>query len=329
MQKQKNSKSRNIPTYFLKDAAPSVANPLSIIFSKSLKQGQFPDNLKLSRISAIYTGKGSNSNPDHYKPISVLSAVARLFEKLVHQQLFPHLKDILLVNQSGFKPGHSTETSRLNTTNSWIINMDKGYFNLTLFLDLRKAFDTVDHKILLKKLYYYGIANNDLAWFESYLSNRIQYCSIDGHNSEPRTNPAGIPQGSSLGPILFLVYINDLTCTVEHSETNLFADDTNLTCTDKMLHEAQQKINDDLAVLGEWVAANKLSANLIKTEYMILAKAPKLNKMNFSPLIKLNGKPIKRVSTSDYLGLITDEKLSWQQYISSLKRKISSALMAL
>ena len=126
--------------------------------------------------------------------------------------------------------------------------MDKDY--LALFLELRKAFDTVDQKILLKKLYYYGIANNDLAWSESYLYNRSQYCSIDGHDSEPKTNPAGIPQGSSLGLILFLVYINDLTCTVEHSETNLFADDTNLTCTDKMLCEVQQKINHDLAVLG-------------------------------------------------------------------------------
>ena len=109
IQKQKNSKSGNILTCFLKDAAPSVANPLSIIFSKSLKQGQYPDNLKLSRISAIYKGKGSKSNPDHYRPISVLSAVARLFEKLVHQQLFPHLKDLLSVNQPGFKPGHSTK----------------------------------------------------------------------------------------------------------------------------------------------------------------------------------------------------------------------------
>ena len=151
----------------------------------------------------------------------------------MHQQLSPHLKDLLSVNQSGFKPGHSTETSLLNTINSWIINLDKGCFNLTLFLDLRKAFDTVGHKILLKKLYYYGIANNDLAWSESYFSNRIQYCSINGHDSEPKPNPAGIPQGSSLGPILFLVYINDLTCTVEHSETNLFTDDTSLTCTDK------------------------------------------------------------------------------------------------
>ena len=131
-QKQKNSKSGNIPTCFLKDTTSSVTNPLSTIFSKSLKQGKYPDNLKLSRISAFYKGKGSKSNPDHYRPISVLSAVATLFEKLVHQQLFPHLKDLLSVNQSGFKPGHSTETSLLNTTNSWIINMDKGYFRLRL-----------------------------------------------------------------------------------------------------------------------------------------------------------------------------------------------------
>ena len=219
-------------------------------------------------------------------------------------------------------------------------------------MDLRKAFDTVDHKILPKKLYYYGIANNDLAWFESYLSNRIQYYSIDEHDSEPKTNPATIPQGSSLRPILFLVYINDRTCTVEHSEIDLCAYDTNLTCTDKMLSEAQQKINHDLVVPGEWLpwirgskersrqnsrpqderakrpllpsslappgpavgfstatliqgrewlAANKLSANLVKTEYMISATAPKLNKMNFNFLIKLNGKPIKGVSTSDCL----------------------------
>ena len=171
IQKQKNSNSGNIPTHFLKDAAPCVSTSLSVIFSKSLAQDKYPDNLKLARISAIYKGKGSKSNPDNYRPISVLSAVARLFEKLVHQQLFPHLKGLLLNNQSGFKPGHSTETSLLNTINKWIINIDNGCLNLILLLDLRKAFDTVDHKILLKKLDYYGIKDDDLSWFEFYLSN--------------------------------------------------------------------------------------------------------------------------------------------------------------
>ena len=157
----------------------------------------------------------------------------------------------------------------------------------------------------------------------------MHYCSIDGHDSQHKINPAGIPQGSSLGPILFLVYINDLSSTLEHSETNLFADDTNLTCTAKMISEAQGKTNDDLLVLGIWLSANKLSANLVKTEYMILATSPKLKALDFSPFIKLNGNSIKRVSKTGYLGLIIEENVSWKKYTDSLKRKISSALMAM
>ena len=134
-----------------------------------------------------------------------------------------------------------------------------------------------------------------------------------------KINPAGIPKGSSLGPILFLIYNNDLSSALGHSETNLFADDTNLTCTAEMIHETERKINDDHLVLGIWLSANKLSANLVKTEYMILATSPKLKALDFSPLIKLNGKPIKRVSKTDYLGLIIDENLSSTKYIGSLK----------
>ena len=111
---------------------------------------------------------------------------------------------------------------------------------------MRKAFDTLDYYILLKKLEYYGIKNKSLAWSELYLSNRIQYCSVDGHDSQHKINQAGIPQGSSLGQVLFLVYINDQSSALEDSETNLFDDDTNLTCTAKMIGEAQRKINDDL-----------------------------------------------------------------------------------
>ena len=141
--------------------------------------------------------------------------------------------------------------------------------------------------------------------------------------TQHKINPAGIPQGSSLGPTLFLVYINHLSSALEHSETNLFADDINLTCTAKLISEAQRKINDDLLVLGIWLLASKLSANLFKTEYMILATSPNLKALDFSPLIKLNDNSIKRVSKTDYLGLIIDENLSWKEYIDSLKLKIS------
>ena len=135
--KLKNSRAGKIPTRFLKDASDCIAFRLAFILSKSLELGIFPDNLKIARISAIFEGKGSRSDPDHYRPISVLSVIARLFENIIHQQLYYYIKGSLSNTQSGFKSGYSTETSLLNTTNRWILNIDKKYYNLTLFLDLR------------------------------------------------------------------------------------------------------------------------------------------------------------------------------------------------
>ena len=154
------------------------------IFNRSFKEGIFPDNLKVARICPIYKGKGSKSDPDNYRSISVLSVVARLFEKLVHNQLLKHLDKYLYSNQSGFRPRHSTETSLLNATNQLFLNIDRGQYNVAVFIDLRKAFDTVNHNILLCKLWHYGIRGTELRWFKSYLSHRHQYCSVSGHASE-------------------------------------------------------------------------------------------------------------------------------------------------
>ena len=327
--KLKKSRSGNIPTRFIKDASKCIAPSLSVLFNKSLTEGLFPTNLKISRISAIYKGKGSRSNPDHYRPISVLSVVARLFEKLVHNQLFTFLKTKLSHVQSGFKPGYSTETCLLNTTNKRIVNIDKGCYNLTLFLDLRKAFDTIDHSILLKKLYFYVVRNIELSWFESYLFNRRQYCSIAGKDSDLQVNPAGIPQGSCLGPLLFLIYINDLPTILKNSDCSLYADDTSISDTDRELHQAQSKLNDDLETLGKWLSANKLSANLVKNEYMIIATSAKIKALDYSPIIELNDKPIARATETPSLGLIIDEALTWEPYIQLLSTKIASAISAI
>ena len=153
---------------------------VTLLKSKTLNLEHY---LKIARICPIYKGKGSKSDPDNYRPISILWVVARLFENLVHDQLLKHLERFLYVHQSGFRPNHPTETSLLNTTNQLCLNMDRGKYNLAVFIDLRKAFDTVNHDILLCKLYHYGIKSTELKWFKSYLSNCRQYCSISGHDS--------------------------------------------------------------------------------------------------------------------------------------------------
>ena len=164
----------------------------------------------------------------------------------MQQQLCDFLKKSLFVTESGFKPGCSTETSLLNTTNRWILNIDKKYLNLTRFLDLRKAFDTVAHEILIQKIDFYGIKGIELAWFKCYLSNRMQHYCINGTNSDYKVNAAGVPRGSCLGPLLFLIYINNLPNVLQNSDSNLYADDTNISTAEELLLKAQENLNTDI-----------------------------------------------------------------------------------
>ena len=175
--------------------------------------------------------------------------MARLFEKLVHDQLLKHLERFLYVHQSGFRSNHSTETSLLNTTNQLCINIDRGKYNLAVFIDLRKAFDTVNHGILLCKLYHYGIENTELKWLKFYLSNRRQYCLISGHDSNFSHVTTGIPQGSILGPLLFSVDANDLPNDVHDSLTGMYADDTGLYSTGPSISAVEETMNRDLSKL--------------------------------------------------------------------------------
>ena len=176
---------------------------------------------------------------------------------------------------------------------------------------------------------FYGIKGIELAWFKSYLSNRMQYCCNDGTNSDYKVKRAEVLQGSCLGPLLFLIYINDLPSILENSDSNLYADDTNISTAEELLLKAQENLNTDIKTLEQWLDANKLSPNLVKTEYMIIASPAKLKHIDFSPLIKLAGKPIERVLKTGYLGLIIDGKLSWVDYVSTLTKKIWSAVAAI
>ena len=276
--KLKTSRSGNVPTKFLKDTVDLVSPILACIFNKSVEKGYFPSSLKTAIVSPIHKGEGSRSDPSNYRPISVLPIIARVFERLIHQQLYPYLNKLLWKNQSGFRSLYSTETALLKATNNWLLNIDKGNYNLALFLDLKKAFDTVDHNILLRKLEYYGIIHKELNWHTSYLSDRLQCCKIDGQISSKLKVRLGIPQGSCLGPLLFLVYINDLPQCLANSEPDIYADDTSLTNNEKDLAALENKVNRDLFNIEKWLYANKLQLNTVKTKYMIIATPHRLKR---------------------------------------------------
>ena len=201
-----------ISSYFLKLAMPFIEDSLVYLFNTSLETSQFPDPWKIARVSPIFKD-GDKIEKSTYRPISVLPVVSRLFEKLVFNQLYQYLNDNCFINsnQSGFRELHSTVTCLLKNTNDWYSGMDTGNLAGMVFVDLKKAFDTIDHQLLCRKLESYGVLHRELAWFGSYLSNRVQYCRVHGVNSQGEDINIGVPQGSCLGPLLFLVYITDLT----------------------------------------------------------------------------------------------------------------------
>ena len=158
----------------------------------------------------------------------------------------------------------------LEATSDWSINIDNGLINGVVFIDLKKAFDTIDHQIMLQKLKNYGIDEMSLTWFESYLTNRTQKCRVNDHFSNSAPVTCGVPQGSNLGPILFLIYINDLPNCLNHATPRMFADDTSISYSASTTSELQNVINSELKKLNSWLITNRLSLNTVKTEFMVI-----------------------------------------------------------
>ena len=232
----------------VKDSAEVICSTLTKIFNRSLQQDIFPEELKTAFVSPIYKN-GDKSDCSNYRPISILSTIAKILEKTVYNQLISYINEnnILSGNQFGFRKSHSTVTSLLNATSNCLLNIDKGLINGVLFLDLRKAFDTVDHIILIEKLKLYGITGGALNWFISYLEKRYQTCKINNVKSSRKLIKCGVPQGSNLGPLLFLLYVNDLPNCLDQAKPSMFADDTNISASAESVDELEGKLNTDLS----------------------------------------------------------------------------------
>ena len=192
---------------------------------------------------------------------------------------------------------HSTLTALIEATNSWSVNIDNGLVNGVIFIDLKKAFDTIDHTILIRKLRKYGVDSSSLKWFESYLCDRNQKCSTNGHLSNTAPVSCGVPQGSNLGPLLFLVYINDLPNCLTSASPRIFADDTNITFAASTLIDLENAVNLELRNLQRWLITNRLSLNIAKTEFMVIGSNQRIHALSNNQIdIEIDGKESKKLN---------------------------------
>ena len=321
----------NISAKLLRECPDLISNSLTTIFNKSIQMGVFPDEWKNARVTPLYKMVGKRNNMTNYRPISIIPAVAKVFERIIYDQMYKFLTENILLSchQSGFRSLHSIVTALLEATDSWSLNIDQGLVNAVGFLDLKKAFDTVDHSILLSKLENYGIIGAAKDWFSSYLNDRKQVCIVNGCKSSETPIRSGVPQGTILGPLLFLLYINDLPHCLSFSQPRMYADDTSITYASSDIHKINECVNSDLSKIHNWLAANKLTLNMSKTEFLLIGTRQKLSNLPEKPNLAIDCKPVHQVSVSKSLGVQIDENLNWTNHVNMISKKISSGINAI
>ena len=320
----------NISAKFIKQVSDGLITPFVHIVNLSLSTGIVPAAMKKAKVIPIFKNSGEVTIMKNYRPVSLLPVLSKVLERIVYNRLFHYLikKSILHKSQYGFQKDLSTEQAILEMQDRLVDILNNKDCCVGIFMDLSKAFDTLDHRILLKKLSHYGIRGISLDWFQNYLTDRCQYVSINGTNSDLLPITCGVPQGSILGPLLFLIYINDLPLVSKKAVTVLFADDTNALYTGKTYEELAHVVCHDLNILSDWFKCNKLALNELKTKYIIFHKRFNKPPENFE--IKLNGIALERVEVTKFLGVLIQENLSWNKHIDQVCNKIarSTALLA-
>ena len=313
-----------ISPMFLKMSGLSLIKPLTRIFNLSLSQSIFPDLWKIANVLPLHK-KGPKELLSNYRSVSLLCILGKIMERLVFKYVFNHFRDNFLISiwQSGFLPGSSTVTQLVELHYYFCKAVSEDKEIRIVFLDISKAFDRVWHNGLLFKLKRWGISGSLLEWFKSYLTDRYQRVVVNGQNSKLNKINSGVPQGSVLGPLLFLVFINDLTHVVKHCEIRLFADDTCLfiKINDRLV--SGNLINEDLYAIENWSKKWLVSFSAPKTESMIIGYKSNLET---HPILFLLNQPIITVKSHKHVGLWIDSNLWWHSHINSIALKASKRL---
>ena len=300
-----------------------IVAPLTQIFNCSLETGTVPDKMKLSTVTPIFK-QGNKEDLGNYRPISILPYFSKLLEKVVYHRLNDYVtkKNIIFPSQHGFRSGHSTVLPLINIQDKISQAIDRKEFSVGIFLDLSKAFDTVDHDILIKKLHNYGIRGTPLLWFKDYLTHRFQQVKCNGFYSTFQLIKFGVPQGSILGPLLFILYINDLPNSSSLLEFVLFADDSNVFLSHSSYDDLIRLLNEELLNISRWFKVNMLSLNLNKTNYILFSSNRKACPNSLGTVI-IDAKEIPQVSSVKFLGVYVDQHLTWKTHIEQISRKIA------
>ena len=312
----------DIDVKLFKTAAPIVCKSLAYICNLSLATGVFPSDWKNAKVVPVFKA-GCKSNVENYRPISVLSIVSKIIERAVHDQMYSYLSlnHFLNPSQSGFRSQYSTATTVIDVEDFILKNMDEGKVTGAIFLDLKKAFDTVNHSLLLNKLKKFGIRDIELNWFKSYLNNRMQSVKVGSTLSDLEPINIGIPQGSILGPLLFIIFVNDLPDSVI-CKTVMYADDTSLLISSSDPLCLQNSLNLNMCRIASWFQKNHLTLNISKTKLMLFGTPQNLSKYQNISLI-YDGETIERVDNFKYLGIVFDSHMTWSHHIDLIASNVS------
>ena len=319
----KGSPTSEIPVFIFKSLSSIVAPYIAELFNESIEKGVFPSCLKTARVVPIYK-KDDPGSPCNYRPISTLPVLSKIFELLMHKRIVKYLEehDVVNENQFGFRAMRGTNDAIVDIFESVFSSFEQSEYAVAVLLDVSKAFDTVCHEILLSKLEHLGIRSKCLSWFCSYLTNRKQFVELMGERSDTVEMDFGVPQGSVLGPLLFIIYINDMCFSSEVLKFVHYADDSTVFAAHYNVDELFNILDRELEFVDRWLSANRLSINIGKTVYLPFS----MKRIPIDKNVKIRGKILKRVEESEFLGIIMECNLRFKEQIGCVCKKLSRGI---